>query len=113
MKRKKFRPINIFANSPSDIFETHRCEIAKAIIEGISFGIRNKKEKVDFAEIIVKEMIVITLSIDSKEFVQLLDENIQTLVEYEEYELCAQALKLKNKINKANEKVTEKNGVMV
>lgn len=113
MKRKRFKPIQIFANSPSDIFETHRCEIAKAIVDGVYFGIRNKKDKVDFAEVIVKEMIIITLSIDSKEFVQLLNENIEILVEYEEYELCALALKLKNKINKTNEKVTEKIGVMV
>jgi hypothetical protein len=112
MKRTRFKPVQIFANSPSDIFETHRREIAKAIIDGISFGIRNKKDKVDFAEIVVKEMIIITLSIDSKEFTQLLDENIQTLVEYEDYELCALALKLKNKINKTNERVTEKIGIM-
>ncbi len=112
MKRKRFKPIQIFANSPSDIFETHRCEIAKSIIDGISFGIRNKKDKVDFAEVIVKEMIIITLSIDSKEFVQLLNENIEILVEYEEYELCALALKLKNKINKTNEKVTDKIRIM-
>ena len=36
----------------------------------------------------------------SKEFLDLLDENIKTLVEYEEYEMCALAVKLKNKINK-------------
>ena len=112
MKRTRFKPVQIFANYPSDIFETHRREIAKAIIDGVSFGIRNKKDKVDFAEIVVKEMIIITLSIDSKEFTQLLDENIQTLIEYEDYELCAQALKLKNKINKTNEKVTDKIGIM-
>lgn len=113
MKKSRFKPIQIYANSPSDIFDTHQLEIAKAIIDGVGFGVRNKKDKVDFAEIIVKEMIIITLSIDSKEFTQLLDENIQILVEYEEYELCALALKLKNKINKTNEKITEKVGVMV
>jgi hypothetical protein len=112
MKRTRFKPVQIFANSPSDIFETHRREIAISIIDGVSFGIRNKKDKVDFAEIVVKEMIIITLSIDSKEFTQLLDENIQTLIEYEDYELCAQALKLKNKINKTNERVTQKIGIM-
>jgi hypothetical protein len=112
MKRTRFKPIQIFADSPSDIFETHRREIAKAIIDGVSFGIRNKKDTVDFAEVIVKEMIIITLSIHNKEFTQLLEENIQILVEYEEYELCALALKLKNKINKTNEKVTDKIGIM-
>lgn len=113
MKRNRFKPIEIYANDPTDIFETHRMEISKAIINGIDFGVRNKKLKVDFAQVIIKGMIVITLSIDSKEFVDLLDENIQTLVDYEEYETCALGVKIKNKINKKNEKVTKKNRVLV
>ena len=112
MKRNRFKPIEIHANDPSDIFETHRMEISKAIVNGIEFGLRNKKKKVDFARIIVRGMIVITLTIDSKEFLDLLDENVKTLVEYEEYEVCALAMKLKNKINKSNEKVTEKNRIL-
>ncbi len=112
MKRNRFKPIEIQANDPSDIFETHRMEISTAIIKGIEFGIRNKKKKVDFARIIVRGMIVITLAIDSKEFLDLLDENVKTLVEYEEYEVCALAMKLKQKINKSNEKVTEKNRIL-
>jgi hypothetical protein len=112
MKRNRFKPIEIQANDPSDIFETHRMEISKAIVSGIEFGLRNKKKKVDFARIIVRGMIVITLTIDSKEFLDLLDENVKTLVEYEEYEVCALAMKLKNKINKSNEKVTEKNRIL-
>jgi hypothetical protein len=112
MKKNRFKPIEINANDPSDIFETHRCEISKAIINGVDFGVRNNKKKVDFARVIIKGMIVITLSIDSKEFLDLIDENIHTLVEYEEYESCALGIKLKNKINKSNEKVTEKSRVM-
>ncbi len=34
---------------------------------------------------IIKHSIVIMLAIESKEFLNLLDENIETLVEYEEY----------------------------
>ena len=113
MKQSRYKPIQIHANDPTDIFETHRMQISKAIIDGIDFGVRRKKKKVDFANVIIKDMIVITLSIDSREFVDLLDENIKTLIEYEEYESCALALKLKNKINKSNEKVTEKNRILV
>jgi hypothetical protein len=113
MKQSRYKPIQIHANDPSDIFETHRMEISKAIINGVDFGIRRKKKKVEFATVIIKDMIVITLSIDSKEFVDLLDENIKTLIEYEEYESCALAIKLKNKINKSNETVTEKNRILV
>jgi hypothetical protein len=113
MKRNRFKPIEIYTNDPSDVFETHQMEISSAIINGIGFGLRNKKKKVDFARIIVRGMIVITLTIDSKEFLDLLDENVKTLVEYEEYEMCALAMKLKTKIKKQNEKVTEKNRVLV
>lgn len=112
MKRSRYKPIEIHANEAADIFETYRVQIATAIINGIDFGVRNNKKRVDFAHVIIKEMLVITLSIDSKEFIDLLDENIKTLVEFEEYEPCALAVKLKNKINKKNEKVTEKNRVL-
>jgi hypothetical protein len=100
MKQNRFKPIQIYVQDPVDVFQTYRMEMSKAIIDSISFGIRNNKSRVDFAHIIIKYSIVITLSIDSKEFINLLDENIKTLVEYEEYEMCALGIKLKNKINK-------------
>ena len=98
--RKRFKPIQINANDPSDIFETNRRELAKAIVEGISFGIRNKKKRVDFAKVLIKEVIVITLSIDSREFTDLLEEQLQILIDFEEYESCALVVKLQNKLNK-------------
>jgi hypothetical protein len=97
-KRNRYTPIQIHANEPSDIFENNRQELAKAIVEGISFGLRNKKKRVDFAKVLIKEVIVITLSIDSREFTELLDEQLQILIDFEEYETCALAVKLKNKL---------------
>jgi len=52
-------------------------------------------------------MLVITLSIDSREYIDLIDTNLEHLIEYEEYEVCALAMKLRNKIEKQNEKVTK------
>lgn len=100
MKKNRFKPIQIYVEDPVDVFQTHRMEISKAIIDSISFAIRNNKSRVDFAHIIIKHSIVIILAIESKEFLNLLDENIETLVEYEEYEVCALGMKLKKKINK-------------
>jgi len=97
-KRNRYTPIQIHANEPSDIFEINRRELAKAIVDGIAFGIRNKKKRVDFAKVLIKEIIVITLSIDSREFTELLDEQLQILIDFEEYETCALAVKLKNKL---------------
>jgi hypothetical protein len=102
-KRNRYTPIQIHANEPSDIFELNRRELAKAIVEGISFGIRNKKKRVDFAKVLIKEIIVITLSIDSREFTELLDEQLQILIDFEEYETCALAVKLKNKLETIKE----------
>jgi len=102
-KRNRYTPIQIHANDPSDIFENNRRELAKAIVEGIAFGIRNKKRRVDFAKVLIKEIIVITLSIDSREFTELLDEQLQILIDFEEYETCALAVKLKNKLETIKE----------
>ncbi len=102
-KRNRYTPIQIHANEPSDIFELNRRELAKAIVEGIAFGIRNKKKRVDFAKVLIKEIIVITLSIDSREFTDLLDEQLQILIDFEEYETCALVVKLKNKLETIKE----------
>ena len=98
--RKRFKPIEIHADEPSDIFENNRRELAKAIVEGIQHGLRTKKKRVDFAKVLIKEVIVITLSIDGREFSDLLEENLQTLIDFEEYESCALVVKLQNKLNK-------------
>lgn len=102
--KKKFTPIDIYANEPSDIFETHRKEISMGIIHAIDYGISSRRKRVDFAKVLIKEVIVITLSIDSREFEELLDENLQTLIDYEEYETCALIMKLKDKLNKKRKK---------
>ena len=98
--RKRFKPIQINADEPSDIFEINKLELAKAIVEGIEHGIRTKKKRVDFAKVLIKEIIVITLSIDSREFPELLEEQLQVLVDFEEYESCALVVKLQDKLNK-------------
>lgn len=98
--RKRYKPIEIIAEEPSDIFETNRRELAKAIVVGIEHGLRNKKKRVDFAKVLIKGIIVITLSIDSREFKELLEEQLQVLIDLEEYESCALVVKLQNKLNK-------------
>jgi len=102
-KRNRYTPIQIHANEPSDIFELNRRELAKAIVEGVAHGLRTKKKRVDFAKVLIKEVIVITLSIDSREFTDLLDEQLQILIDFEEYETCALAVKLKNKLETIKE----------
>jgi hypothetical protein len=104
MATKRFKPIEIETDNPATIFNDYKLELSKAIIHAVDFGVRNKKKKVDFAFIVIKGILVITLSIDSREYVDLLEQNIENLIEFEEYEDCALAMKLKNKINKKLQK---------
>lgn len=107
---KKFEPIEIEVDEPTEVFQSHRQQISKAIVEGVDYGIKYKKKRVDFARVVVNNVLVITLSIDSREFADLLDEQLQTLIDFEEYEMCALLVKLKEKLD---EKVTKKNRVVV
>lgn len=109
-RRKKFEPIELLVEEPTEVFQSHRQQISKAIVEGIDYGIKYKKKRVDFARVIVNNVLVITLSIDSREFTDLLDEQLQTLIDFEEYETCALLIKLKEKLN---EKVIKKAGMVV
>lgn len=109
-RKRKFQPIEIEVDEPTEVFQSHRQQISKAIVEGIDYGLKYKQKRVDFARVIVNNVLVITLSIDSREFSELLDEQLDTLVEYEEYETCALLVKLKDKLN---EKVTKKARVVV
>lgn len=104
MATKRFKPIEIETDNPATIFNDYKLELSRAIIHAVDFGVRNKKKKVDFAFIVIKGILVITLSIDSREYIDLLNQNIENLVEFEAYEECALAMKLKNKINKKLQK---------
>lgn len=97
-RKKQFEPIEINIDEPSDLFQTHREQIARAIVYGVQYGLSTKKKRIDFAKVIIKGFLVITLSIDSREYKDLLDENLQILIEYEDYETCALVMKLKEKL---------------
>jgi len=108
MKAEKFVPLQISEDNPNELFENHQIEIAKAIILAIDYAIKTRKKKIDFAEINVKGILIIALSIKNNEFDGLITDNLKILEKEEEYEMCALALKLKNKIDKQNETVTKK-----
>ena len=109
-RKRKFQPIELIVEDPSEVFQSHKQQISKAIVEGVDYGIKYKKKRVDFAKVIINDILVITLSIDSREFADLLDEQLQTLIDFEEYETCALLMKLKDKLN---EKVTKKARMVV
>ena len=94
-----FEPLSIRTNKPGEVFKQHREDLAKKMVEAILHCIKFNKSKAVFAEIIVpvsKE--IIHLNIEENNFLENLDKNLEVLVELEEYELCAELMKAKEKI---------------
>jgi hypothetical protein len=105
MKSKTdYKPLQILVNSPDDIFDIHRLDISKAIIHAMKFGYSKRRKVIDFAELNFAGKMTVQLAIDRREFPELIEKNIAILEEFEEYELCAEALKLKQKIGKNKSK---------
>lgn len=101
MKSKtKYETLKIQVKGPEDIFEVHRLNISKAILNAIRYGYSKRMKSVDFAEVNFAGKMTVHLAVDAREFEQLIDKNIQILEEFEEYEICADALKLKEKMLK-------------
>ena len=106
---KRFTPIEIETKKPQHVFEEYKREISKRIIEAIDFGIKNKRKRVTFAKVSINGIICISLSVDQAEYLSVIDQNIENLIEFEEYETCALGVKLKEKLSKPKvEKVIEK-----
>jgi hypothetical protein len=96
-----FEPLSIRTNKPKSVFSEYKVEMAIKVVEAILHCIKFGKSKTIFAEIIVpasKE--IICLNIEENNFLDTLNTNLDILVEQEEYELCAELVKAKEKIIK-------------
>jgi hypothetical protein len=109
---KRFSAIEIETKNPQNVFDDYKREISKAIIEAIEFGVKNKRKQVLFAKIQINGIVCISLSVNQKEYLEVLDQNIENLIEYEEYETCALAVKLKEKLTKQKQ-VSLENAIQV
>ena len=47
---KKFEPIEIEVDEPTEVFQSHRKVISKAIVEGVDYGIKYKKKFSSFVQ---------------------------------------------------------------
>lgn len=94
-----FQPLSIRTNKPGDVFNQHREDLSRKVVEAILHCIKFGKPKTVFAEIIVpasKE--IICLNIEEENFLDTLNKNLNVLVELEEYELCAEIMKAKEQL---------------
>jgi|LauGreDrversion4_2_1035121.scaffolds.fasta_scaffold237636_3 hypothetical protein len=94
-----FEPLSIRTNAPKTVFEDYRYEFAVKIVEAVIHCIKFGKSKTVFAEIIIpKSKEIVCLNVEETSFLENLEKNLDLLIELEEYELCAELVKAKEKI---------------
>lgn len=103
--KKPFSSLILRSDSPKDILQTHRFELSYKMVEAVLYCIDNKEDGLIFADIIVSfSQEVVQLSVYKDSFIDILDKNLKILEDYEEYEICAEILKAKNKLIKKSSK---------
>jgi hypothetical protein len=94
-----FEPLLIRTDKPDDVFKIYRRKISKKTVEAILHCIKYNKSELTFLEIIIpSSKHVITIHVEEDNFLENLEKNLETLIEYEEYELCAEIVKAKEAI---------------
>jgi hypothetical protein len=100
-KHNIFTPLLLQVDNPSDIFNNYRLELSKSAVEAVLYCVNNKLTNIVFVEIeTVPSFSTLQLRVDQQSFLDILDKNLDTLEKFEEYELCAKMVKLKEKIIK-------------
>jgi hypothetical protein len=106
-KHNIFTPLLLQVDNPSEIFVKHRLELSKSAVEAVSYCVNNKLTNIVFVEIeTVPSSSTLQLRVDKQSFLDVLDKNLDTLEKFEEYELCAEIVRLKEKIIKDQAKKT-------
>jgi len=106
-KHTTFTPLLLQVDNPSDVFQKHRLELSKSAVEAVSYCVNNKLTNIVFVEIeTIPSLSTLQLRVDQQSFLDVLDKNLETLEKFEEYELCAEILRLKDKITKDSAKKT-------
>lgn len=96
-----FEPLTIRLEKAEDVFLLYRLELAIKVTEAVLYCIKYNKPKLIFAEIIVESTKeILSFNVTESSFLENLDKNLIILEEYEEYELCAEIMKAKEKIMK-------------
>jgi hypothetical protein len=100
-KTPVFKPFIIKLEKTDDIFNLYRLEIAIKVTEAVLYCIKYNMPKLIFAEVLIdKTQEILSLNVTEQTFLENLEKNLIILEEYEEYELCAEIVKAKEKILK-------------
>jgi hypothetical protein len=74
----------------NEVLKEHDMGLSAAIIERVCYAIDNDIKKIDVA-VVVTDLCDITLHTSYKDFQNTLEANMNKLIEYEQYEMCAVA----------------------
>ena len=100
-KTPSFKPFTIKLEKADDVFTLYRLEIAIKVTEAVLYCIKYNMPKLIFAEVILEStQEILSLNVTEHSFLENLEKNLIILEEYEEYELCAEIVKAKEKILK-------------
>lgn len=86
----------------NELMEDHELGLSTAIVKKIIYAIDNKLSRVDIAKIDTGK-ITITLHASVANYIDTLESNIENLIRYEEYELCARGKKALEKFKESRE----------
>jgi hypothetical protein len=100
-KTPAFKPFTIKLEKTDDIFILYRLELAIKVTKAVLYCIKYNMPKLIFAEVIIgSTQEILSLNVTENTFLENLDKNLIILEEYEEYELCAEIVKAREKILK-------------
>ncbi len=100
--------INMIGESRSlvEVLKDHDYQLTKEIILKIFYAIDNEIESIDVADIILPGE-TITIHCSAPFFYTTLTTNMNTMIEYEEYELCSQVVEYQKRIQEKYKKYLE------
>lgn len=81
-------------------------ELLIKMIKCVLSAIKRRKDKVDIFEITFKDTSILTFTIDKPQYNELLRSCLEDMIKYEEYELCAEIVKIINKKVKKPKELT-------
>ena len=104
MKQEEFEPLFIKTDKPGMPGPEHKLAIARHTVKAVEFACEHKLKYI-VACLIMSSVVgglnmVTSLAMDDEDYIENLDGCLSTLEEHEEYELCAEIMKAKEKIIK-------------
>ena len=96
-----FKPLILHIKDPSDISEKYRVELAKKVIEALKYCLKFNLSHIVFGELeTIPSYSVMQLCLNESTFLDSIEKNLKILEDCEEYELCAELVKIKKKVIK-------------